>query len=95
MKEMTTEELVAFHDNLATLVEGDEEAARVYLGRHLQRLPKELREEILARMYFEEIVNEAQEIEAIAQAQEQGIAAVEALQAVKKELEKRENSEAK
>ena len=89
MKRMDTEELAAFHDNLADVLARDgEEAAQTYLGQHLQRLPGELRDEIVARTFFDEIVNEAREIEAVAQAQQEGIAALEALEAIKKELEK-------
>ena len=88
---MTTDEIAAFHDNLADVLarEGEDEA-QAYLGQHLQRLPEEVRNEILGRMFFDEIVQEAREIEAIAEAQKKALQAHEVLTALKKELEKRE-----
>ena len=87
---MNTEELAAFHDNLADVFARDgEAAAKKYLGQHLARFPNELREEILARIYFQELMDEAGEIEAVANAQQEGVAAMEALLAIKRELEKR------
>ena len=95
MQKMTTDELAAFHDNLLNMLERDgEEAAKGYLGRHLQRLPEAVRHEILGRIFFEEIVNEAREIEAIAKVQEQGLMAIKALEALKKELQMRERKSA-
>ena len=90
---MNTEELAAFHDNLADVLARDgEEAASDYLSHHMGRLPDEVRKEILARIFFDEMVKEAGEIEAIAAAQRDSIAAAEALQILKKELNKAANS---
>ena len=91
MQEMNAEELAAFHDNLADVLARDgEKGAQAYLGLHMQRLPEDLRHEILGRMFFSEIINEAQEIEAVASAQVEGLAALEVLEAVKIELEREE-----
>ena len=92
MKEMNAEELATFHDKLADLVAaGKEEEADEYLSHHLARLPEDLKNEILGRAFFQSLVDEAQEIEAIADIQKQGLAAVEALEAVKEAIRKGAN----
>lgn len=93
MQEMNAEELAAFHDNLADVLTRDGEAsAQEYLGLHLSRLPEDLRNEIMGRIFFNEIVNEAQEIEAVAKAQQEGLDAIAVLETIKKELEKAEKA---
>ena len=92
--EMTTEELSAFYDNLSRLVaEGDEDEAQEYLEHHIQRLPEELKNEILGTMFLKALVDEAKETEAIARIQEEGMTAIKALEVLKKELETEEKGE--
>lgn len=94
MKTMTTDEMMAFHDNLADVLEREgEEAAQDYLARHLRRLPENVRQEVLTRMFFDEIVNEARETAAIREVQERGLAVLEVLNELKKQLNKAEKSE--
>ena len=93
MQVMTTDEIAAFHDNLAdVLAREGEDAAQAYLQQHLQRLPEGVRNEIVARMFFQEIVNEAQEIEESAKVREEGLKAIEVLERLKAELQKSEGS---
>lgn len=90
MSEITIDELILIHDQLAALVEQDkEEEARALIAKNLSRLPEEIRKEMLARMVLDELVNEAREIETIAGIQKQGIEATEVLLALKEELKKR------
>lgn len=90
MSEITIDELVLLHDQLAALVGQDkEEEARALIGENLSRLPEEVRKEMLARTVFDELINEAREIETIAGIQRQGIEATEVLLALKEELKKR------
>ncbi|OGG48568.1 hypothetical protein A2704_00500 [Candidatus Kaiserbacteria bacterium RIFCSPHIGHO2_01_FULL_54_36b] len=92
--EMTTEELSAFYDNLSRLVaEGDEDEAQEYLEHHIQRLPEELKNEILGTMFLKALVDEAKETETIARIQEEGMTAIKALEVLKKELEIEEKGE--
>jgi len=87
--EMNAGELGAFYGNLSALAVGGKEIeAREYLRHHLSRLPVELKNEILGLMFFEAIVDEANEIEAVSKIQEEGILAIKALEAVKREIEK-------
>ena len=93
MREMNVDELAALHDNLSDLVSaGKEEEAREYLCSHLPRLPEELKNQILGFMFFEAIVDEAREIEGVAKMQKDGISAIQALQALKKELRAKKES---
>ena len=86
---MNIEELTSLYDNLSALVaQGKEDEAREYLGHNLARLPEDVKNQILGEMFFEAIVDEAQEIKAIANAQEKGISALRALETLKKEIEK-------
>lgn len=86
---MNTEELGAFYGNLSALVaEGKEKEANEYLSHHLSRFPEDLKNEILGKMFFEAIVDEAREIETIADIQEEGVSTIKALEILKKEIEK-------
>lgn len=77
-----------FHDKLADLVAaGKEDEAQEYLSEHLQRLPEDLKNEILGLLFMDAIVQEAQEIESIASLQEQAISTIEVLEAVKKRIQ--------
>src|SRR3989344_992495 len=92
--EMTTEELGAFYGNLAALVaRGEEDEAQEYLEHHIQRLPDELKNEILGTIFLKALVDEAKETEAIARIQEEGMTAIKALEGLKKELETEEKGE--
>ena len=85
---MNTDELVAFHDNLSELlVEGREDDAREYVGQHVHRFPEEIRGEIMAEMFLQAIVDEANEIETIADFQKEGALALRDLASLKKKLE--------
>ncbi len=84
---MNKEELAAVHDKLVELAQaGNEQAAEAYLIEQMPRLPEDLRKEIIARAYFESLVDEAEETEAIAAIQERGLAAIEVLENALKEL---------
>lgn len=88
MNELET--LTTFYEELATLVDAGREAdAQAYLSAHMRELPEDMRKELLTRMYLSEIVNEASELEATAQAQAQAITAFEALELLKEALDER------
>lgn len=89
MKEFTAEELSEFYDTCRMYVDsGDEKTAMEYIGHHMQRFPDEVRKELLARMFFEEIANEAEEISEITTAQKEATEALQALETLKAAMEK-------
>ena len=80
-QEMNTEELTAVYDKLLELTgAGNGDAAQTYLIERMPRLPEEVRKEIIARAYFDSVVEEVAEIEAIADIQREGLAAIEILE---------------
>lgn len=84
---MSTEELGAFLDNMSALVsENKETEAQEYLTHHVERLPEDLKNEILGLMFFEAIVDEARGVEVITNIQKEGLSAIKALESLKKEM---------
>ena len=89
--EMTQQELEQAYDKLVELKDaGDEQGIKAYLKQQMPRFPEDVRGEILARTYFDALVEEADEIEAIASIQKACLAALEALQ---KELEEQKGAQ--
>ena len=86
---MNVEELTAVYDKLVELTEaGNEDAAQQFLTDQMSRLPEEVRKEIIARAYFDSLVQEAEEIQDIADIQMRGLAAIEMLEKTIADIEK-------
>lgn len=87
MEEMNAEELAALCDALDEAVDrGDEQAAQAILSEHMQRLPQQVRDAILGRLFFEEMAAEAAEYTAVEAARRDGIRAAHALEELRREL---------
>ena len=66
----------------------NEDAAQQFLTEQMPRLPEGVRKEIIARAYFDSLVQEAEEIQDIAEIQMRGLAAIEILEKAIAEIEK-------
>ncbi len=85
---MTKEELAAFYDKLTELTEhGTEESVRAYVNDQYPRLPENVRNEILFNTLLTSAQDELQEGRVIDKIQEEGLAAAEALEQVKVEIQ--------
>ena len=77
------------HDELvAQLARGNENGAMDYLRSRFKELPEAVQGEILAELYINAMNEESARIETIGKIQEQGIAALKVLDALKDELKK-------
>jgi len=91
---MSQEELSAFYDKLAEITErGTEEELRIYVDHYYPRLPENARKEILFNSLLSAVRQEAREEAAIREIQEKGLLAMEALEEMKKELNRAEKEE--
>lgn len=85
---MTKEELDTFYDKLADLTShGTEEDVRAYINDQYPRLPEDVRNEILFNTLLTSVQDEVREGRAVDQLQEEGLAAAEALEQAKAEIE--------
>lgn len=86
---MTKEELAVFYQKLAALTEtGTEADVRAYIDQQLPRLPEDVRNEVIFSSLFSAIEEEAQEEAAIAEIQDQGLAAADSLEKAREEIQK-------
>jgi hypothetical protein len=75
-------------NGLATLLQnGSEEEARTFLTDHYLDFPEEIREKIGFAFLAEALTQQAAEMEAVSDVQRQGLTMLDALGAVKRELE--------
>lgn len=87
--ELNAEELAVIHDTLAELAGAGKEAeVRAYLKEQLPRLPENMQKEIMARSYFDALVEEADTIEKISAIQKEGLAVIDVLEKALMELQK-------
>jgi hypothetical protein len=88
MNTMNAQELNDFKDRLAYLAaSGTEAEVRAHISQNFQRLPEELQHEITFNLFYSSVADSNREQEAIGDVQEEGLAAAEALQDAKKEIE--------
>lgn len=86
---MTKEELEAFKEKLFELVDrGGEEDVREYVNYYYERLPEDVRNEILFNTLFTALKDEVRTQEIVLQIQEEGLAVAEKLQELKDKLER-------
>jgi len=74
------------------LARNDEEGAMSYLRENFKKLPKEMQGEILTRAYVSAMQDEIEQRKTIAGIQERAISALQALEVLKEELEKRKSA---
>lgn len=83
---MATENETKFYDGLAKIVaSGTEDEVRAYVQENLMLLPEETRTDLMLNMFTELMDQEVRERDTITKIQEQGIAALEALDRIEKE----------
>ena len=86
---MTQEELEAFYDKLSALnASGTEGEVREYVSYHYPRLPENVRQELLFHTLVDAVNQTAREDAAIGQIQKEGLAAIEKLEELRREVEK-------
>ena len=85
---MDYDTLQKFYEQLSTLAEqGDEAQAQELLGKRFSELPEDMQAELLTRLYFNALEEQGRDADAVAQLQEKGLAALDALEIMKKNLE--------
>lgn len=81
---MDNQEIEQLYNRLFQLVnEGKEKEAEAHFKEQFPKLPREVQGQILLRLATAEMNNEADRLEATADFQEQGIAFIEAMEALK------------
>ena len=81
--------LSALYNDAAKLVEeGKENEAQELLKKRFAELPEDVQGEIMARMYLNSLADRVERENAVAKVQERGLAALDALDVIQKELEK-------
>lgn len=84
---MTKEELSAFTEKLAEIVEkGTEQELREYVNHYYPRLPEEMRQELL----FSTLLTAVKQEVAVRDVQEKGLAAAKSLEEAKKAIQRAE-----
>ena len=76
-------QLAAFAD------QGDEQGAQDLLAQRFKELPEDVQGELAVRMYLSAVENKVQEEDVLHGIQKEGLATLEALEILKKELEKK------
>lgn len=80
MSEMTKEELNAFYKDLEQIIaKGNETEMRSYISEYLPRLPEGVRDELIVNELYTAVQVQLQEERTIAQIQETGLGAANAL----------------
>lgn len=80
MAEMNERELKDFKDRLAALATaGDETQVRSFIKDNIQRLPEAMQKELVFNLFYTAVEDELREQEALAQVQEEGLAAAAVL----------------
>jgi hypothetical protein len=91
---MTSDPLAHIYKKLGEhLQAGDEEGAREHLARELKNMPEETRDAIMFELFIDGLQKEVVGREAIAQLQEEGVAAAEILLKAREELENEKEAE--
>ena len=86
---MKKEELEAFHEKLSELTQaGSEDDLREYIDYYYPRLPENVRQELLFHTLVDAVKQTAREDAAIAQIQEEGLAAAEKLEQAREQIQK-------
>ena len=85
---MEYETLLDFYNDLKAVVEeGDEQKTQAMLAERFAQLPEDMQGELLMRLYFSAIDEEAKQANAIADFQTKGLDALDALDALKQQIE--------
>lgn len=80
--------LINFYNELAQLQrDGKEGEAEMLLQERFTQLPEDVQGELLARMYFNSLAERIVQEDAIAEVQEKGLEALDALDVLKKKIE--------
>lgn len=92
-KIMNQEEMAAFYSRLSELTkEGSERDVREYINDHYLHLPEEVRNEVLFNLMRSSIDQQILEDNTIETIQNEGAAAIEALEEIKKEAESQQRT---
>lgn len=84
---MNTEQLVSIMNKLVVLLQtGDEAAAATYLNEVIPQLPKDLQLKLGAQLFFQSLQAEAEVHENVAELQQDGMLAIQALERAKAEM---------
>jgi hypothetical protein len=84
---MEYQELLNFYTQLSDLsAAGKEQEAAELIGKRFSELPQDVQGEILTRMYARALEEQTEEIGTIADIQEKGLAVLDSLEILKKEL---------
>ena len=85
---MDHETLLKFYEELSALAEQRNEAqAQELIAKRFSELPENVQAELLARLYFNALEEQGIDADAVAEMQEKGLAALDALEILKKNLE--------
>ncbi|MBI5644596.1 hypothetical protein HY970_00695 [Candidatus Kaiserbacteria bacterium] len=89
MTTLSPQEIGAIYEKAnALMVAGKSEDARAYLMEQLPQLPEDLRNKIVVELLNEAVQEELHELQTIDDIQEEGMAAAELLEELKKKKEK-------
>ncbi len=84
---MNIDELAVVYDTISDFIDaGKEKEASEYLSLHFERLPEEVRNEILGRIFANSIVEEAKGVQVVEDIQQEGMDMVKALLSMKEKL---------
>ncbi len=78
-----------FYTALASFAQtGDEAGAKKYLEENFKNLPEDVQGEMLTRLYFEGLKDEADEVKILGEVQEKGLHLAQMLEALQKATER-------
>lgn len=85
---MDYEALLSLYNEISALTEsGDEKGASELIGKRFAELPEDIQGELTTRLYFKALEEQVDEADAMAELQEKGLDAVDALALLKEKLE--------
>lgn len=85
---MDYEALLNFYNELTTLVQvGDDAKVQEAVAKRFGELPEDVQGELLTRMYLKGMQEKVEESDTLAAIQEEGLAALETLEILKKKIE--------
>jgi hypothetical protein len=87
-KTMSAAGVAKMQAKIATMIEtAPESKVRAYVDKQFPKMPEEMQQNLLADMLITSLRDEAAELDAIGLIQKEGLAAIEQLDAMKKEAE--------